>query len=182
MIEKKDSIAKYTLRGLPDESWKRLEDSLFKIIDKISNKVSSSSYLSEESKVATSDIINDITKITSKWAKAKLDKPSLENERIKAEIAEKFASTKKLLAETEKTEEEINSLRIDNRHKELMYHVEELELFFNLMNKLKDVKTYFHIDDNEANLFIGDVFNKKLDSPQSEDNESGSQELPKKEK
>ena len=155
-MKKKDSnILKLSVSGFSEESWNRLQDSLFRIIDKVSNKIDDSTSIDKETIDFTSSILKDISAITSVWAKAKMEKPSLENEKIKAEIAEKFAQTKKILKDTEKTDEEIKSLRIENRHKELSYYLDELERVFTLMQKFRDAQLFFSKDGQNASLFIG---------------------------
>ncbi len=170
-MDKKDSnILKLSVSGLPEESWNRLQDSLFRIIDKVSNKLDENSSIDTDTIDSTSNILKDISSIASQWAKAKVEKPSLENEKIKAEITEKFAQTKKILKETEKTDEEIKSLRIENQHKELSYYLDNLERVFLLMQKFNEARLLFLEDGKSASLFIGK--NPSQYNP-TEDNQQG---------
>ncbi len=153
--KRETNILKLSASGFSDETWNRLNDSFLNIIENFSNKLENSTSIDKDTLDTTSSIVKDISTIATQWAKAKIEKPTLENEKIKAEIAEKFAQTKKVLKETEKTDEEIKSLRIENRHKELSYHLEELEKVFDLMQKFKQAKLLFSKDDGKASLFIG---------------------------
>lgn len=154
-IPKQKELIRYATAGLPDEQWENLQEKVFQIIEKVSEKIASAMSFEPGSTQKTQQVSKDIAQITLKWAQAKLEKPSLENEKLKAEIAAKFAETKKSIAETERTEEETRSLRIDNANKELSYLIDNLEKLLYLTRLIKGGQIKFTRVGSDGHLTIG---------------------------
>jgi len=154
MDGKETNMLKLSVSGIPIDRWSRIQETFFGIIDKLEKKLEDNEVLDRSSIDSTSSMLKDITAIATQWAKSKVEKPSLENEKIKAEIAQKFAETKKTLNEAEKTREETKSIQIDNKQKELTFYIDSLERIFVLMEKFNDAQFLFVKDEESAKLFF----------------------------
>jgi hypothetical protein len=86
-----------------------------------------SSYDTSEKKVDTSaDFAKSLATIATNLTRAMVEKPSLQNEKLRADIALTYANVKKTLAEAVKMEEEAFSLQIANKKAELLTDVQVL--------------------------------------------------------
>lgn len=106
--------AHYRLRGLDPQKfalWReKFLDQIQRILDQEIDSERGST-IGDEGRAIASGLLD--------FAKAKLSQPGIENERVLAEAAEKFASAKMNLAKARKTSAEAESIEIDNRIKRL---------------------------------------------------------------
>lgn len=137
MTSKKKVIVGIELRGLNENTWKNLSNKLFEAIDSLCSQISDNPITKEYAK--------DIAQIGLSFFKAKAQKPTLENEKLVAEIAVKYAEAKKLLMETEKIELEKMEVAIRN-----------MENIIRVISLVKDLDTTFLLDEKgNGNLVIG---------------------------
>jgi len=148
-------LIRFSISGKNPEQWKRLSQSLYKLIDVIADKLSKESEINGEHAYSNSDMAKDIASIASEWAKAKIERPSIENDNIKAETALKFAQAKKHLTEIRKIEEEIIGQRIENRNRELNFLLEKFERLMKMIQIIEGAHVEFVRSDNDACLLIG---------------------------
>jgi len=135
--DNKKELIRFQITGLPTKQWDRLQGQIFDIIEDIASKVSLGSGTGE-------DIAKDISEIALNWIKAKVEKPSLENEKLKSEIALNFANYKKTISESQKTNEERIGVQIDN-----------LTKLVNALAILKGASISFSQVGQEGHLIIG---------------------------
>lgn len=133
--------------GLPAQEWARLQQKIFGLIDTLTEKVQDLTDLNQTgaNTVATA----------AKWAEAKIEKPSLENEKLRAEITFKYAEAKTKLAEEQKIYEETFGLKIDNRMKQLTGMLDTLERTLEFMNKVNGAAITFAQIGQDGHLLIG---------------------------
>ncbi|OEK06715.1 hypothetical protein [Roseivirga misakiensis] len=141
--EKKEFI-QFDITGKNEALWHSLSKRLETIVQDIVAKVSNNS--------ASPAITKEILALGVDFVKAKAQKPTLENEKLKAEITERYSQVHKNMAETELHTEEALSKKIDN-----------LEKMIRLMFLLKGGPTHFLQDNNEANLLFGVDLNQLTD-------------------
>ena len=94
----------------------------------------------------TEESIKDVVEITKSFVQAKLQRPSLENQKILAEIAETYAVAEEKLASTAKIRAETKSVELDNALKQLQYALQAIEV-------IKQVQTFLI----EGGQFVIDV-------------------------
>lgn len=76
----------------------------------------------------TRAILGEVRRAGQAYVEAKLNKPSLENDRLLSEIAATYAEAERRLAEREKLVEESQALRIENARAQLRLVLETLAL------------------------------------------------------
>ena len=93
-------------------------------------------------------MLKDITSIAASWAQAKVEKPSFENEKLRAEIASEFAEAKRRYAEASKLEAETQKINAENIGIQLD-NLERLMKFAEIMGRVG-----FSRIGNDAHLLI----------------------------
>ncbi len=100
-----------------DPRWERLSEDLFTLIEGLVKSVSKNSDSNEGRKVSSAEAAFSIA---SDWAKAKVDKPILETEKLKAEI-------RRIHSEAETNEAQAEATRLENSLKKLEFAIKSLE-------------------------------------------------------
>ena len=104
------------------EEWSRLQENLFSALEGAVQKVQEWGGATPRDGVEDpyADAVRDIAALASNWARAKVERPSLENAKLRAEIVSEFAEAKRRLAEAEK-------LRSETRQSEMTFALDQLE-------------------------------------------------------
>lgn len=104
------------------EEWTRLQGKLFAALEGVVQKVQEwgDRTPGEGEDDPYAEAVRDIAALAANWARAKVEKPSLENAKLRAEIVSEFAEAKRRLAETEK-------LRSETRQAEMTLALDNLE-------------------------------------------------------
>ena len=104
---------------------------VYSIVDFLENKIVNFTKNSESfDSQSIKELVKDIAKIVSYWIKAKAEKTSTENAKLRAETELKFAEAKKCLAEADKAEAEARKIQAEGigieiaNHKSLMKSAE----------------------------------------------------------
>jgi len=109
----KDSpdLISITVTGSARE-WERLQERVFSIIDSIAKRVDDITGISltSDDDPSPTEVLKDITRIAADWTRAKVEKPTLENAKLRAQIASEFAEAKKRWAEASKAEAEAQEI------------------------------------------------------------------------
>lgn len=131
---RQDEVMRIELTGLNEAIWDRSFAKLSEVLENLVSRISESTGLSEETQSKSAQASLDLANIAATWAKAKIERPSLENQKLLMEISFKYAEQKRLVAETQKLEEETRGLRIENDYKEINKILETFERFIALKN------------------------------------------------
>src|ERR1041385_4260200 len=102
-------VVKLTLTGQDPEAFARLFSQLARKIQSTIETVSGT-----PASEGTKQTLDDVTSIAHTFLHAKLERPSLENQRILAEIAEGFAAAEAHAQQARKTAAEADRLELDN--------------------------------------------------------------------
>lgn len=132
------------------EEWKRLQETVFGVIDTIAKRVgdlSGASLPGNEGSNPT-ELLQDITKIATDWARAKVEKPTLENAKLRAEIASEYAEAKRRWAEASKAEAEAERIQAEGIAVQLD-NLERLLKFSEILGRVR-----FSRIGNDAHLVI----------------------------
>ena len=138
-IEKKDFL-QIGVSGLNPEIWNRLEGQFADLIEKLCDRIGADN--------SDQQLTKDIVQLGFNFAKAKIEKPSLENEKLKAEIANNYADANKKIFETEKIKEDIIEKKLEN-----------LERLLTVFKNMNGSNIHFSTLKGSSNLFIGNVPN-----------------------
>ena len=134
------------------DAWARLETKLLGLIDVIVDRVEGSAS-STTATETTREVVKDISRIATEWARAKVERPTLENEKLRAEIASEFAEAKRRLAETLRIEAETRKIDAEARNIELVAWLDNLERLLRIA-KLMAHATFARIGP-DGHLLIG---------------------------
>ncbi len=118
-------LIRFVISGRGD-AWAHLEAKLLGLIDTIVSRVQENPSHSTVAKT-TGEVVEDISRIATEWARAKLERPTLENQRLRAEIACEFAEAKRRLAETLRIEAETRKIDAEAKNIELVALLDNLE-------------------------------------------------------
>jgi hypothetical protein len=96
--------------------WNRLQGKLFTAIERITARIGEwADEPSGQSRAADmGEMLKDLTSLATDWARAKVERPSLENALIRVDIVAKFAEAKKAMSEARKAEAEAIGTDLDN--------------------------------------------------------------------
>lgn len=119
-------LVRFELSG-SDAEWARLQDLLFAAVERTVAKVNESLGLSSETSAALANASEDITRLAGAWAKAKLERPTLENEQIRAEITARYAEATRASAEATKFRAEAADIDARTRERAVAEALENLE-------------------------------------------------------
>lgn len=143
--EKKELI-QLKLTGKNAEVWERLNYKLFNAIDSVTEK-----FLKEGTDSSTA---KDLVKLTFDFVKAKTLKPTLENEKLKAEITLQYAQARKEAALEDNIQQDTLSKALAN-----------LEKLIQLTLLIKGHRTEFHQLNEDAHLLTGVNLHDLLSDP-----------------
>ncbi len=101
-------IIRLTVSGEPDGIWEILKHKIFNLLDNLSQKISN--------KFKTDETIKKFSEQGLKSAEAIIEKPVLQSDLLKADIAKKFAEAKR-------TDAEARSIELENEEKELQLNL-----------------------------------------------------------
>ena len=139
-VDRRESeLVRLALTG-EGEAWERLQAKVFSIIETIATRIQESTPASEGVTSSTTDVAKDILRIAGDWAKAKVERPSLENSKLRAEIASEFAEAKRRLAEARKAEAEAAKLEQELHGNRLNQDIENLERLLTLAGLMAHVQ------------------------------------------
>ena len=115
------------------EAFIRIQEKIHILLNTIVSNIEKKELISHNESDKTKETIRDISSIATQWTQAKLEKPTLENEDLKADIALKYAETEKILAEKIKIEEETISIRNSNNKAEMTNYLDVLERIIRML-------------------------------------------------
>jgi hypothetical protein len=104
------------LTGKNGESWNRVFETLTGIV---TNAVTAIAPTDTPTQMAAEQFVADIGEISKNWLKAKVERPSLENEKLFAEIVGLFEEAKLKKSQRERQEIENESMKLDLMAKRL---------------------------------------------------------------
>jgi hypothetical protein len=122
------------LAGRNGEAWDQVFQTLTDVIVAGVTRISPSEEVTERSAIFTAHI----AALSKKWLQAKVERPSLENEKLVAEIAGLFEDGKLKRAQVEKLEIENESARLDLLEKRVMMAVRLLGFLNNHITREPD--------------------------------------------
>lgn len=145
-------LIRYVLDGKGEE-WERLRGRLYSIIDMIASRIQEMSGAEPDTVDASSSVMKDLAGLAMDWARAKVERPSLENDKLRAEIASEFAEAKKRWAEALKAQAEAQKIAQDSRNQQLVAALDNLERLIRLTKVIANVT--FEQHGNDGHLLIG---------------------------
>ena len=145
-------LIRFSVSGKGPE-WGRLQEKIFSIVDVIAERIQQSSSIDQESVDASAEAFKDLSAIATNWARAKIERPSLENEKLKAEIASEFAEAKKRWAEALKLEAETRQIESSTNNQLLVAALDNLERLMRIAKQMSHIT--FERLDGDGHLLIG---------------------------
>ena len=132
---------RFELTGKNAEVWNRMYETLTSVVI---DGMSSFAPMDDSERESTCQLLMDLAGITGGWAKAKLERPSLENEKLIAEIAEKFEDLKLKQAQRK-------TIELENESKRLDLMVKRVETAIKLLGMLNSC---FHFENGKLTLIL----------------------------
>lgn len=148
----KKKLLRFYVTGRGDE-WSRLQEKIYSIIDSITERIQVSTDVNDVVAEHTADTLKDLSSLAAKWAQAKIERPSLENEKLKAEIASEFAEAKRRHAESLKLEAETRQIDDATRNARIVADLDNLERLMKLASTVAHVS--FAKVGKDGHLLIG---------------------------
>lgn len=145
-------LMRFAVTGRGDE-WGRLQEKIFSIIDSVAERIRESTEVEDEVIEDATDALKDLSSLATKWAKAKVERPSLENEKLRAEIASEFAEAKKRYAAALKLEAETRQIDDATRNARIIADLDNLERLMKLADRIAHV-TFAKVG-KDGHLLIG---------------------------
>lgn len=133
-VDGEENTVYVELSGTSPDEWNRVGESLIGLIEKLSNKIGE---VSGGDISSGADVAKNISTIATRWAKAKIERPSLENDSLKADILKK-------LAEADKTRSEANQIDSEIKHKEVLVTLEAMERLIEIQQKMSRLGIEMH--------------------------------------
>lgn len=135
------------------EEWNRLQEKIFGIVDVIAQRIQDATLSNSNTVEASAEAMKDLTTLAANWAQAKIERPSLENDKLRAEIVSEFAEAKKKWAEAMKLEAETRQINADTRSQDLVSALDNLERLLRIAKVMSHVT--FERSGNDGHLLIG---------------------------
>ena len=129
-----------------DVTWRRLRVQLFGLIETILGTA--------KAPLAAVQGAVDVAHITVDWGKAKVVRASLENQRIQAEIAEKYADAALKMAQAQKESRALGLEVGVNAPREILAVQNDIKKILDKLGE-KGVSIAFHQEGNDGHIFIG---------------------------
>lgn len=145
-------LVRFAVTGRGEE-WGRLQERIFVIVDSIVARVQASTDIAPDTANASAEIMKDLSAIAAKWARAKVERPSLENEKLRAEIASEFAEAKRRHAEALKAEAEARKIDMETKTASLVGMLDLLERLLKLTGSMAHIT--FQQVGQDGHLLIG---------------------------
>lgn len=133
----KDELVSINISGQNDDEWQRIGTKVVALIENISDKIIEASGIAKNSE---STAVADIKSIATQWAKAKTEKPSLENDVLKANIIKSLAEARKIDKESEK-------IAADQKNSEVLGMIEAMERLVDLQLKMQKTGITLNLED-----------------------------------
>jgi len=146
------TLIRFCITG-SDEAWKRLQGRIYGLINVIADRIEGEGNAESAHVESVREATQDVVRIAAEWVRAKVEKPTLENNQIRAEIAAKFAEAKRTLAEEGKLLAETRAIELENENKQLVWKLDNLERLLRLLSVVAHV-TYAE-EGNNGHLVIG---------------------------
>lgn len=122
----------FDLRG-QDAAWAHLHGEFFEAVQALVRRVVAAATASDGFQDGAEDLAEDIAVLAASWAKAKLEKPSLENERLRAEIAHEYAQARQKTAEALKPVAEMRMIESQRDQQAITSALDSLERILRIM-------------------------------------------------
>lgn len=135
-------LIRFELTGKDAELFKSLFSKLTKAMESVVQSLAKEE-ISDEKK----NTIEEVVKITQSYVQAKVQKPSIENEKLIAQITSEYATAQEKLANARRTHAEAESIEVENELRKLRAVIEAATL----LSKFKI------IDDKRHNNLIVDM-------------------------
>jgi len=145
-------LIRFAIAG-QSEAWLRLQDKIYGIIDTIADRIQKASDANPEVVESSASIMKDLTSLAGDWVKAKIERPTLENAKLRAEIASEFAEAKKRWAEASKAEAEARKIMSETQTQELLAAMDNLERLLRLQSLMSNMT--FSLQGKDGHLLIG---------------------------
>lgn len=136
--------------------WGHLQHKIFALIDNIVDRLDDVDGLDHNTLQEAGDVMKDLTSLAAKWARAKVERSSLENDKIRSAIALDFAEATKRYAEARRSNAgtirdyaEADKLRSEA----LVAKMDALERMLNIVNMI--AHSQFRMVGNDGHLLIG---------------------------
>lgn len=128
-------VLRIELAGKNADAWNRVFSNLTRALENAIEQLAPDATDSDR-KVAK-ELTADIAEITKGWMKARLERPTLENERILADIAARFEELKLAQSQRNKIEAETEAIRIENERKKLTLIEEQISTALRVLGMLQ---------------------------------------------
>jgi len=145
-------LIRFAIAG-QNEAWLRLNEKIYNVIDSIVDRVQKVVDVNPEAAKASASIMKDLTSIAGDWVKAKVERPSLENTKLRAEIASEYAEAKKRWAEALKAEAEAKKIISETQTQEVLAAMDNLERLLRLQSLMSNMT--FTVQGKDGHLLIG---------------------------
>ena len=145
-------LLRFAITGKGEE-WARLQQRIFDIVDVIAQRIQDATDANPNTVQESADTMKDLTTLAASWARAKIERPSLENDKLKAEIASEFAEAKKRWAEAMKLEAETRQIDVEVCNQQLVSALDNLERLLKIAKLMSNI-TFKRIG-NDGHLLIG---------------------------
>lgn len=129
-------LIRFAITGKNAELWERLQGRIFEVVDAIVTRIADTADLDAPETDAVVEVAQDLAKLATDWARAKLERPSLENQKLQAEIAVQFAEAKKTLAEARKLDAETRQIDANTQNQVLDGLLTKLEKLMRMMGSI----------------------------------------------
>lgn len=104
-------VIRIELTGKRSKAWNRVFDTLTGVVEKAVEQLAP--HVEEGTRRKINDLTHDLAEVTKGFVKAKMERPTLENERILVDIAAKFEELKLTRANRKRVEMETEIRRLD---------------------------------------------------------------------
>lgn len=145
-------LIRLAITGKGDD-WNKIRGTLFSVIDRIAKRVEESAAVDPESVRTGEEFTKSVASIFARWSEAKIERPSLENDKIRGEIIRDYE-------EALKTREERLEIE-DRRHNDkLVRQLDLLERLMKLAGFDNLAQISFEQHGQDAHLLIGPSTNE----------------------
>ena len=149
----KRDLLRFAIAGKGEE-WVRLQGRIYAIVDVIARGFRTIPLVKTAPRSkGSAEALKDLTSLAANWARAKIERPSLENEKLRAEIASEFAEAKRRWAEAIKIEAETRQIESGTNNQELVASLDDLERLLRIAGVMSHV-TFTRVE-GDAHLLIG---------------------------
>ena len=149
--EPRKKLTKVTLTGSDPMLWEKMRSKLLLVLDKSLETV-----INYETGTTVKEEAQEFTSALIKYGKNKLEKASIENDKLNAEVEEIYTKIKKEKAETRKINAEADRINLENRIREIkislgsakamlignennedIIFIKKIDAFLNVLNDMK---------------------------------------------